>query len=122
MKRGFGSVALATIVVLALASSPAAGKKKEKPYRDEGQVAGNSSVVNLTFTLMQNICVFPPPTQGVDSWVSELPENFGDGKHYIEVTATPMVADARPDVDLYFLTEDCKDAGLIATESATEIG
>jgi hypothetical protein len=33
-----------------------------------------------------------------------------------------MIADARPDVDVYFLTSDCQDAGLIATADPREMG
>jgi extracellular elastinolytic metalloproteinase len=122
MKRGRGSAALVIIVALALTSSATAGGKKAKRFKDEGMVIGASADANLTYTLMQEQCVFPPPTQGLDAWVSELPKNFGDGKHYIEVTTTPMAVDPRPDVDLHFLTSDCEPAGTIATPDPNEAG
>ena len=95
----------------------------EPVYNDEGQAVVASADGAATYTLMSNgVCVFPPPTQGVDAWVSELPDSYADGSHMIDVRAEPVVADPRPDVDLFFLSADCRPTGSIASTAPRESG
>ena len=92
-------------------------------FHDEGQVIVASADGTATYTLMSNgLCVFPPPTQGIDAWVSELPDSYADGAHMIDVRAEPLAADPRPDVDLYFLSADCRPTGSIASTAPRETG
>ncbi|MFN2590102.1 MAG: M36 family metallopeptidase [Actinomycetota bacterium] len=97
--------------------------KKEQPFHDEGIALIPSGSVGITRTLMESgVCVYPPPTQGLDSWVSELPDGFGDGTHIIDVNAASPPGNPRPDMDLYFLSLDCAPTGGIATGAPREAG
>jgi len=101
-------------------NGPAAGLDE---FHDEGQAIVASADGTLTTNLMSSgVCVFPPPTQGIDAWVSELPDSYADGNHQIDVRAEPLAADPRPDVDLYFLSADCRSTGSIASTAARETG
>jgi hypothetical protein len=102
-----------------------AGKpKKEQPFHDEGLALIPSGSVGITRTLMEEsgVCIFPPPTQGLDAWVSELPDGFGDGTHIIDVNAVSPPGHPLPDMDLYFLSADCASTGGIATGAPRETG
>jgi hypothetical protein len=72
--------------------------------------------------MSSGVCVFPPPTQGIDAWVSVLPDTYADGNHQIDVRAEPVAVDPRPDVDLYFLSADCRSTGSIASTAPRETG
>ena len=66
--------------------------------------------------MTSGVCEYPPPTQGLDAYVFELPDSFGDGFHLIDVQLVPDIPeDPRPDVDLYFLSADCAPTGDIAS-------
>jgi hypothetical protein len=101
--------------------SPEAAQADE-PFSDQGTALLPTADGTATYTLMQQVCVAPPPTQGIDAWVTELPDGFGDANHIIEVRAEPIAADPRPDVDLYFLSADCRPTGSIATTAPQEVG
>jgi hypothetical protein len=98
-----------------------AGEVDEEVH-DEGVVAVSTADGQLTLNLMQTACTFPPPTQGVDAWVTELPDSYADAGNIIDVRAEPMAVDPRPDVDLFFLSADCRPTGSIATTAARETG
>jgi hypothetical protein len=97
----------------------------DKPFHDEGSALVGSADANLTYTLMTSgLCQVPPPTQGLDAYVTELPNTYGDGTHLIDARAVPVLGDLdpRPDIDLYFLSEDCQATGDIATTAPREVG
>jgi extracellular elastinolytic metalloproteinase len=54
------------------------------------------------------------PTQGIDAYLFELPDGFGDGRHSVKVQLEPTVADPRGDPDVYFYTANCEETGTIA--------
>ncbi len=93
-------------------------------FHDEGPVTFPTADALLTYNLMQNAtCEYPPPTQGLDAHVTELPDSFGDGKHLIDVRLVPGIpVDPRPDVDVYFLSADCEPTGDIASAAPIESG
>jgi hypothetical protein len=98
---------------------------KDRPFHDEGSVVVGSADVNLTYTLMTSgLCQVPPPTQGLDAYVSELPDSYGDGSHLIDVRAIPALGDLdpRPDIDVYFLSANCLATGDIASTAPREVG
>ena len=94
----------------------------DPPFHDEGVVAVASADSTATYNLMSAVCTYPPPTQGLDAWVTELPDSYGDGTHIIDVKATPLAADPRPDVDVYFLSADCQATGDVASTAPRETG
>lgn len=90
---------------------------------DEGMILVPSPAVNLTFEVMSaGACVFPPPTQGIDAWVTELPDEFGDGNHVVNSRLESLLPDPRPDLDLFNMTADCAPTGNIATGAPRETG
>jgi extracellular elastinolytic metalloproteinase len=104
----------------------------DKPIHDEGMMlvatTGNDPATpSPTLQLYRQggqagVCPFPPPTQGVDAWVTELPDSFNDANHVIDVESHPLETDPLPDVDLYFFSKTCKETGRIATPSPHESG
>ena len=97
---------------------------KDQPFHDEGSATVGSADANLTYNLMLNgVCQVPPPTQGLDAYVTELPDSYGDGSHLIDAKATPVVpADPRPDIDVYFLSANCLATGDVASTAPREVG
>ncbi|HEX2177231.1 MAG TPA: M36 family metallopeptidase [Nocardioidaceae bacterium] len=63
-------------------------------------------------------CTYPPASQGLDGWVTKLPEGFGDGAHKVRVTAESP----SHDLDLYFYDAECTPIGSAASSSANESG
>jgi extracellular elastinolytic metalloproteinase len=96
----------------------------DKAIHMEGHVSVPGADANLTYTLMSNVaCEYPPPTQGLDAYVFELPDSYGDGFHLVDVQLVPDVPDdPRPDVDLYFLSATCAPTGDIASTAPREAG
>ncbi|MGH3384367.1 MAG: M36 family metallopeptidase [Nocardioidaceae bacterium] len=72
----------------------------------------------VTATEFANACTYPPASQGVDGWVSKLPEGFGDGAHTVTVTGSGVTWD----LDLYFYDAACALVGSAASSSADESG
>ena len=89
---------------------------------DEGMIIVPSPAVNVTSEVMGAACVFPPPTQGIDAWVTEVPDEFGDGAHVVDSRLESLLPDPRPDLDLFMLTADCAPAGNVATGAPREVG
>ena len=97
--------------------------KPEAPFHDEGLALIPSGSVGITRTFMEMVaCIYPPPTNGLDAYVSELPDGFGDGTHIIDVNAVSPPGHPLPDMDLYFLSADCVSTGGIATGAPHEAG
>jgi hypothetical protein len=94
----------------------------DEDVHDEGAVLVTTADGQLTYNLMQVACAFPPPTQGVDAWVTELPDSYADANNVIDVRAEPIAADPRPDVDVYFLSADCRPTGSLASTAPRETG
>lgn len=95
-------------------------------FADEGTVAVPAGITSVAATpteaVMLAACTFPPPTQGTDAWVTQLPDAFAAGGAPIRVELTPMVDDPLADLDVYFLDQNCERIDAIATDSATETG
>jgi hypothetical protein len=96
-------------------------------FHNEGTILVPSPAVNLTQTVMEELAaetggLYPPPTQGIDAWVSELPDGFGDGSHAIDARLETLLPDPRPDLDLFMLTADCVSTGSVATPAPRETG
>ena len=102
----------------------------DAPFTDEGTIAvgnpaagdpsGLANVFGVTGTEFTNTCALPVGSQGADAWITELPAGFGDGQH--TVSATGAETPAGHDLDLYFLSSDCKLKGAAATSAANESG
>lgn len=76
-----------------------------------------------TVALMGRSCSFPPPSQGTDSWVTEVPASLAGGSARVEISVQPVVPDSTAlDVDVYFLDASCAVVGAIATSAANESG
>jgi extracellular elastinolytic metalloproteinase len=97
---------------------------KDKPFHDEGSATVGSADANLTYNLMTSgLCQYPPPTQGLDAYVSVLPDSYGDGSHLIDARAIPVLpVDPRPDIDVYFLSANCLATGDVASTAPREVG
>jgi extracellular elastinolytic metalloproteinase len=100
------------------------GAPPDAAVHDEGLVVATTADGQLTLNLMTSgVCLNPPPTQGIDAWVTELPVSYADGLHLITVKPEPQIpSDPRPDVDVYFLSADCQSVGTIASTSGIESG
>lgn len=98
------------------------GGEADQPVHDEGIALVPTADAILTVNTMRRVCVFPPVTQGLDAWVTELPDSYADGTHVITVTPESSVPQVRADVDVYFLSSNCRRTGQIATASAGESG
>jgi hypothetical protein len=96
----------------------------DEPFVEEGLIAGSNpggdntggGVTGLEFSTE---CVYPPASQGLDGWVTKLPESFGDGLHQVKVVGT---GPAPHDIDLYFYDARCRPTGDAASGSADEAG
>jgi extracellular elastinolytic metalloproteinase len=95
----------------------------DPPYEEEFTIAGSNPTGDntdggVTGAEFAQSCTYPPASQGVDGWVTKLPDGFGDGAHKVQVTAdTPS-----HDLDLYFYDADCHAIGSAASSSANESG
>ena len=75
--------------------------------------------------LFEATCSSPPPTQGIDVWVTELPDSFGDGIHTFSLTVDFLKlvpAYLTPDPDVFFYTADCQLIGTAYHTAETESG
>lgn len=81
-----------------------------------------STPTSVTEFLMGFACVYPPATQGLDAYVTELPEEFADGSVSYTATAEPLTPDPGLDADVTFLDEECVRLGGSASASANESG
>ena len=95
----------------------------DEPYTETFTIAGSnpggdSTGGGIVGTDFANSCTMPPPSQGSDGWVSELPESFGDGVHKVTATGSGPTYD----LDLYFFNADCELIGSAASSAADESG
>ncbi|MGH2830107.1 MAG: hypothetical protein ACRDJM_06450, partial [Actinomycetota bacterium] len=94
-----------------------------RTFHDEGNAAVATADANVTYELMQRaLCSYPPPTQGLDAWVTQLPDGFSDGTYSVEVSPEQSTPDPRPDLDAFLLSRACEPTGSIASEAASEKG
>jgi extracellular elastinolytic metalloproteinase len=95
----------------------------DPPFTEEFTIAGSNPTGDntdggVTGAEFAQSCTYPPASQGLDGWVTKLPEGFGDGAHRVRVTAdTPQ-----HDLDLYFYDAECTPIGSAASSSANESG
>jgi extracellular elastinolytic metalloproteinase len=95
----------------------------DPPFTQEFTIAGSNptgdntdgGVTGLDFA---QSCTYPPASQGLDGWVTKLPEGFGDGAHKVQVTADSP----EHDLDLYFYDAQCSPIGSAASSAANESG
>jgi extracellular elastinolytic metalloproteinase len=95
----------------------------DPPFTEEFTIAGSNptgdntdgGVTGLDFA---SSCTYPPASQGLDGWVTKLPEGFGDGAHKVQVTGDSP----EHDLDLYFYDEECTPIGSAASSAANESG
>ena len=95
----------------------------DDPYEETFTIAGSNpggdsvggGVVGNDFA---STCQMPPASQGLDGWVSELPDSFGDGAHKVGVAGSGPLYD----LDLYFFNADCEPIGDAASGAADESG
>ena len=95
----------------------------DEPYTETFTIAGSnpggdSTDGGLVGADFANSCTMPPPSQGSDGWVSELPASFGDGVHKVTTTGSGPTYD----LDLYFFNADCELIGTAASSAADESG
>ncbi len=107
----------------ATAVSPLPPAPLDEPYTETFTIAGSnpggdSTDGGIVGTDLANSCTMPPASQGVDGWVSALPESFGDGAH----TVTARGSGPTYDLDLYFFNADCEVIGTAASGAADESG
>jgi hypothetical protein len=94
-----------------------------KSFHDEGSVLLPTADANVTHDLMVNAaCQYPPPTQGLDAWVTDLPAEFADGTFVAKTTFSFVEGDPRPDTDMYFLSDSCESTGSSGSGAAAETG
>ncbi|WP_116046585.1 M36 family metallopeptidase [Amycolatopsis palatopharyngis] len=95
----------------------------DEPVVDNGTIAAGNPSTGSTPTgvtaaaLTSNCAVPPPPAQGADGWVTELPESFGDGAHKVLLAGDTT---APYDLDLYFYDASCTLTGSAASAAADE--
>jgi hypothetical protein len=105
------------------ALEPLPPKPLDPPYTEEFTIAGSNPTGDntgggVTGAEFAQSCTYPPASQGLDGWVTKLPEGFGDGAHKVQV-----VSDApEHDLDLYFYDAECTAIGSAASSSADESG
>ncbi|GAB6876762.1 M36 family metallopeptidase [Thermaerobacter litoralis] len=94
---------------------------KEDPIIEEGTVQVGNPTSDTAGGVTQNefvaTCNPNPSTEGLDGWVMELPESFGDGTHRI-TAAGPGTGTY--DFDLYFYAANCQMLGSKASAAADE--
>lgn len=123
LRRSVAPVLALAVLTSVLAFAPRASAE-EAVYEAEGAIAGfnplSSDVGGVTETSFLLACAVPP-SQGVDGFVFELPEEFGAGDATMEVTGSDLTG--VHDLDAYFYTADCSSAGdPIATAEPDEAG
>ncbi len=105
------------------AMTPLPPPPPDPPYEEEFTIAGSNPAGDntgggVTGAEFAESCVYPPTSQGVDGWVTKLPEGFGDGAHKVLVSSDAP----EHDLDLYFYDAQCKAIGAAASSSADEAG
>jgi extracellular elastinolytic metalloproteinase len=95
----------------------------DPPYTEEFTITGSNPSGDVTGggatgAEFAASCTYPPASQGLDGWVTRLPEGFGDGAHTVRVTADSPLHD----LDLYFYDAECTAIGSAASPSANESG
>ncbi|MBK5217721.1 MAG: discoidin domain-containing protein, partial [Propionibacteriales bacterium] len=85
---------------------------------DAGNPTGDVTQ-GVTGTELTASCVSPPASQGVDGWVSDVPEGFDDGVHTVTAAGDSV---APYDLDIYFYNSRCELIGDAASASADESG
>lgn len=114
------AVAAAAVVGLlggALPGTTHAAKRKPKPktFTAEGTVAATGVMTHENFIVS---CPEPPPTQGVDSYVVEVPMEFGAKPSQVVVEATSVTAE--PAIELSFYGFGC-DQGELYVKAPTTV-
>ncbi|HEX6249654.1 MAG TPA: M36 family metallopeptidase, partial [Nocardioidaceae bacterium] len=95
----------------------------DEPYTETFTIAGGNPGADtvtggVTGSDFSATCQMPPASQGVDGWVSELPDSFGDGAHKVSTSGSGALYD----LDLYFYDADCALVGSAASSAADEAG
>ncbi|MGH2726486.1 MAG: M36 family metallopeptidase, partial [Actinomycetota bacterium] len=123
------SLAVAELQVFGRGTGFEAKVVKLKAFHNEGLAivpvpAGFvfASPTSITEYLMGFVCTYPPPTQGLDAFVTELPEEFASGSVPFTATAEPLAPDPQLDADVTFLDQDCARLGSSESPSANESG
>lgn len=82
---------------------------------------GDDGGASVTEQLWLQTCSKPEaPIQGLDAYIVELPDGYGDGLHKLAVT---NLGGQATDLDVYFWNEDCSEfVGQIASPLASEAG
>ena len=91
-------------------------------FHSEGRVLVATPEIHPTLELMAVSCQNPPPTQGLDAWVTEIPPQFADGFHNVTAKIEPLVPDPLPDGDVFFLADDCSQIDALASGNQDESG
>lgn len=123
------SLAVAELQIFGRAGGFEAKPVKLKAFHNDGMAivpvpAGFvfASPTSLTEYVMGFVCAYPPPTQGIDAVVTELPEEFADGTVSFKATAESLGPEPQLDADVTFLDKDCARLSASASASATESG
>lgn len=95
----------------------------DEPYTETFTIIGGNPASDtlgggVTGLEFQSTCQMPPASQGVDGWVTELPDSFGDGAHKVSTTGSAILYD----LDLYFYNADCDLIGAAASAAPDESG
>ncbi len=95
----------------------------DEPYTETFTIAGGNPAADtlgggVTGLDFESTCQMPPASQGVDGWVTEVPDSFGDGAHKVSTTGSGALYD----LDLYFYNADCELIGDAASGAADESG
>lgn len=115
LKTMMAATAALTLVTAALPGTTlAAAKRKPKKFTAEGTIAGAGIVTHSTFIAQ---CPEPPPTQGVDAYVVEVPMDFGLKASEVTVEATSVSYD--PTIEVSFYTYGCDQGDLYVPTPAT---
>jgi extracellular elastinolytic metalloproteinase len=78
---------------------------------------GSTDITAVTANAFKAACAVPPaPAQGADSWVTKLPDRFGDGALKFEVRGGGT---APYDLDLYFYDTSCALLGTASSSAPT---
>ncbi|PTX60802.1 fungalysin/thermolysin propeptide [Melghirimyces profundicolus] len=95
----------------------------EDPVVEEGTVEAGNPTSDTAGGVTQNdfaaSCNPNPATEGLDGWVMEVPESFGDGTHTVSATGP---GEGTYDFDLAFYSADCRLLGTKASSAADESG
>ncbi|HEX2195828.1 MAG TPA: hypothetical protein VHJ76_02790 [Actinomycetota bacterium] len=107
VKTMLGAAAVAGLLAGAMPGQTYAAKRKPKKFTASGTVAGVGVVTHENFIVS---CPEPPPTQGVDAYVVEVPMEFGAKPSEVVVEATAVTAE--PTIELSFYGYGCDQGEL----------